>query len=492
MPSVFQYIPPTDSRRSRFSTLVSGEYARREKEYALALRYYRGEHDAQLVVEDEDDVDDNVFINLVKLAGDRTASFLFPKGVEFITDQAAVEKTEHELFLDDFVRASGGLKTLIKWALRGFLAGHTFIQVVDADPMPRMIVADPLSITVFWRADDQADVVWYESRYIVAGMTHIRDFVRSSPDKWMIYDYQQKDEAASRLGRDINEFTHHGRLDTIMNNDGEGLSYKLVKKTPFTHPHGPLLDTPHLPDPDSYYGMGEGREKTLQDTINRLASIRNQIARENAEPVDFLAGADASSIESGGGILSHPSPDARPYRLEMKGDLAGITSSIDRLVETYLALVRVVLLKGEAKDLQRVTNASVRTLFLDALAKNGILRSAYGDTLRKAADIALMMGYKRGLVSNPAGIKVTVDWPSPLPEDMTEIANMIALAQSGGYMSRKTAAEMVGLDWGREQAGIKEDNASDMLDKKQTLTIEAEAANMNNEKDVNGTLASAK
>src|SRR5690606_15065275 len=120
----------------------------------------------------------------------------------------------------------------------------------------------------------------------------------------------------------------------------------------------------------------------------------------------------------------------------------------------YLSIVRVVILKGDFKDLQRVTNAAVRTLFVDALAKNAQLQSSYGSGLEKIARLALLMSGDASLASKAESIDIKVKFHNPLPVDQTEISNINALAINAGYRSLRTAATELGDDWVFERAAI--------------------------------------
>ena len=181
----------------------------------------------------------------------------------------------------------------------------------------------------------------------------------------------------------------------------------------------------------------------------------------NAEPKDVLLGADIQEVEQrDGNLLTVSTAGADIKRLEIKGDMAGIGNVLDRLIEVYLNVVRVVLLKGEPVDLQRVTNAAVRTLFLDSLAKREILISTYSKGLKNMARTILLMGYLDGQIDRNLGdSRLDINFHVPLPVDLSEIANQNTLALQGGYMSQSTAATRLGLDWRYENQAI--DNNSD-------------------------------
>lgn len=466
MPSAIRYVPPTDAERGTFTGEVEQERRSRRTRYQLALEYYLGEHPSQIDYNpDEDEHDDNTVINLVQMTADRTVSFLFPQMPVIETDPSSIEDTEEEVWLKKFFESNGGLQALVKLGLRGFLSGHAFVRIKPQPAnkrgrknfYPIMTVLDPTSVTVYWRSDDVADVLWYEMRYLVGETVYIQDFV-NEPDRerWLIYTYK----SVSPLDNNSpfpGTATNHGSSSVIALDQLQFVDNGVFEQVGAPLIHGsnvpPIIEFAHLPHPDDYYGMGEFTQQTLQDTINRIVSLRNRLVSENADPVDVIIGADPEDVEKHQGMVTIVSPGAKVQRLELKGDLAGISGTLDKLIETYLAVARVVLLKGEAKDLQRVTNASVRTLFLDALSKNELLQSAYGLGLKKIAQLALSMGFAAGQISvSPEDVDITIHFPTPLPVDDTEIANQNAIMLNAKAMSKRTAANRMGLDWKFELA----------------------------------------
>lgn len=471
-----KYVPPTDKNRNSWVSEILVERLNRREEYRKAVDYYLGKHEQQLPTETDDDgniYDYNTIINLVRITADRTTSFVFSELPELVTDPTSEKDTDEEAYLKRFFEANGGLEVLSKWCLRGFLAGHTYMRLYPSPyegEYPVMAVLDPTTVTMFWKSNNVADVFWYEIRYWNGNQPMVEDIVRADDGKsWMVYTYEGK--ATKVIGMEYNHPTRHGEVGTLQLDRirfGTNL-FKLSDTYPFTSNVPPIIEVPHLPHPDSRYGLGEFRQKVLQDTINKMVGLRSKIIQENSQPVDVGTGFDPDDVSSSaGGLVTISNPNAKVSRLQLEGDLEGITSTIDKLIETYLAEARVVLLKGEAKDLQRVTNASVRTLFLDALAKNEVLRAAYGRGLRQIGKLALDMGFAAGLVKAPTeDLTITVKWPTPLPVDDVEIATINSMAV-GVYMSERTAATRLNLDPKFENEAMKAEREV----KNEQLTLE--------------------
>jgi hypothetical protein len=458
MPAAYKYLTPDNPERRDLATAVIQEAIKRRSTYQKALDYFEGRHPDMLDMDDPDEVDDNMRVNIIKQAAERTASFLFSSEPKLQIDRSTPDDTEQEKYLTAFLKENNALFKFVLWALRGFLAGHTYLRIHPRRPhdeYPRISVLDPTSVTVFWRADDHGDVVWYQQHFFEGRKLVLRDFVPDYENgRWVIYTYRpQVSESMLDQG---NVPTLHGS-SPVLHYDTSMLleNFEIAEVDIAYHESAicPLISTPHLPNPNSFYGLTEATDDnlSLQDAVNRLWSIANRIGRENASPVDVITGANIDDIDTGDDIYAIPSPTAKVSRLEMKSDMSPVMNTADKATEALLANMRVVLLKGEPKDLQRVTNAAVRTLFLDMLAKNNILRAAYGKSLIELGKLALAMSGKKWSRVN---YDITPIFANPLPTDLTEVANINALGVNGGYMAKRQAAENLDMNWTEQKSWI--------------------------------------
>lgn len=473
MPSATKYIAATHQERNVFHVPIVSERTRRRMAYRKAIDYYNGQHTPQLT---GDESTYNTYINMVKMTADRTVSFLFPDMPVVELDPNSIEPTNEEIWVKKLLDYNGGLSLLTKLGLRGFLSGHNFVKIVPGNPYPKIISLDPNSVTMFWRADDINDVLWYEVRYYAQGRIWIQDYVKIEDDLWAIVTYKTRIRNQELIGQAPgNVGEANATLDYL-----EFGADKFEHESTALHTSKipPIVAWSHYPNPDDIYGAGEFNQSDLQDLINRIASERNRIIRENSDPVDVLIGADADEIESHSNMYAISNPSAKVTRLQMNGDLTGLNNVLDKLIETYLSIARVVLLKGEAKDLQRVTNASVRTLFLDALAKNQVLQDVYKRSLSHIIRLCLEMAYADGEVEiNPDTIDITIGFASPLPVDMTEVVNTVNIAMNAGVMSKRTGRIKLNLDPAFEQAAItaeREDDRDYMIE----LTTQEDSDNI--------------
>jgi hypothetical protein len=430
-------------------------------DYERALQYYYGNHPLPITVEDNMP-DDNVVINMVRMVGDRTAQFLFPEPPKFETDIDSLEDTEEEIWLRELFEKSGGLAFFNRWAVRGYLSGHTFLRVMPPKfpgDQPFLTLYDPTQVVPYWDAENPSIVLWYELRYAVGEDFYMIDFYRKGLNSWGIDKYINRNRVDGAGGTFYERTVQQQSMlfRALWSTDLGAAGWELVQLGNWESNYPPIIDVPHLPDPDKPYGMSEVANLRLQDTINRIFSLMNMIVRKHSTPVDVITGADVDDVDnSTEDLFAIASPGAKVTRLELKGDLAAVDQALERAIIMYLALARVVLLRGEVADLQRVTNASVKTLFLDALAKNTLLWSSYSAALKIAAATALEIGYANRLITNnPVNLDIQVVRAEPLPTDMLEVAQINAMGITGGYMSRQDAATRLGLNWARTSSAIK-------------------------------------
>jgi hypothetical protein len=479
MPSALKYLPPTDAARNMYSEALAKERDARNTAYNTALQYYLGNQPEALEVA-EGEVNDNLIINMVRLTADRTASFLFPEVPKIQLARKSITPTEQENWVRRVIEESGGVGLLYLWVIRGFLAGHSFLRVKPGDPYPKIDVLDPRLVNVFWRADDVSDVMWYEIQYDVGDVRTIKDFVREGK-YWKIYTYQSIGEK-NQVDKLYQTRSHRGLAYSIQHLDFGAGNYELTGVETWTSSVPPVIDTPHLPPLDNYYGTSEASFEEIQNAINRTASSIFRIVRENADPIDVVTGSDAADIIDEGGIISISNPAASVTRLEMRTDLSSVQNTLDFLIEHYLSLVRVIIVRDGAAAFQRVTDAGVRTVFIDMISKNRVLQSSYGSTLRKVIQLCLEIGVAEAKIPGGGIEDVGVKWAETLPVNLSDKVSVIAAALDGGYISKRSAHEMADLTfttWEEEEAQIEKETQAALELARRRLEIESMGQDQN-------------
>lgn len=432
MPAVIKYLPPSDTKRTDFFSLMKDEKSKRKDAYNRAWDYYNGKQPSQLDRKDKEP-DDNVIINVTREAIDRTLSFLFPAMPIFELDPDTSEETPDEAWLRETWEANGGLALVLDMAMFGALSGQSYLRIMPADieltghPYPQVLTLDPSTVMSYWRADDMRVVVWHEICWQVGDAWYLIDFVKK-PDGWYLYQW--------------------------VNAKGyQSTGWELEKEEIWPlYNIAPIVYTKHLPYAGSFYGKAETEFLDLNDKLNLLASENNRIIRYHSSPKTVATGTDVDQITetSIDQLWAVKDPNAKVYNLEMKSELIAARAQADMYHDQYLSQSRVVILKGDVKDFQRVTNAGVRTVFLDMLSKNIILRSHYGRLLQQAARRLLILGGKGDRVPD-------ILHQDPLPTDDTERTNVANAERSMGIVSRQTVSQKFGYDWTNELTKMEEE-----------------------------------
>lgn len=439
------YIPPTDSRRFKLDLDGDKERRERHKLFTTNERYYNGDMDDPLIIDENDAVNDNVILSIIKQTVDRTLSFIFPDIPRFVIDPN-LDQNPQEKFIDDTLRINGGLVFLNGLAKNGALGGHNFIKIMKSDPtiessgdFPRLINLHPTQVTIYWDASDKARVLWYEIRYEAGENKYIEDTVFEGT-RWATTNYIRR---KGKTRWEINSDTEF--WDSILS---------------------PIVDSQHLPDPNRKYGDSDvdNALRKLNDGINRVASDVSRILRFHAFPKTVVTGVgsknDINQTEIGS-MYTIANPDAKVTNLEMESDLASSMNFLSFLKDDAYLTSRVVKVTGNVKDYQRVTNASIRSVYLDQLAKNELLRWSYGDLLQRLARRILLLGF------GSESIRPTILWQDPLPTDDTEAVNITAIERSLDIKSRETASKERGYDWESEKEKMTEEEKLPFIKEKE-------------------------
>lgn len=433
MPKAIKYLDPNDQNRPS-NQLLGTERDERRTQYATAHDYYTGNH-PRLLDRKEDEPDDNAIINLFKQSVDRTVTFLFPSMPSFELDPNRTEQSPEEKWLEDAWAANGGIALLHEMAYLGALSGHVYVRVLQADPFegeeyPQIIPLAPGSVVTYWQADNHKRVVWHEQRWTVDHDEYILDIVKR-PEKggWDLKQWVRTKGGAWELEDDRTEF--------------------------WRSPYGPIVHWQHLINPSKFYGLSEADNLDLNDKVNLIASENNRIIRYHSSPKTIGTGVNsAEEINRVGAdeMWTVGNEDAEIYNLEMKSDLRTAREHEQFLQDNYFAERRVVILRGEVKDFQRVTNAGVRTVFMDMLAKNSILRWNYGTGLREVSRRLMW------LYTGNDQLAPTVIHADPLPVDDTEAVNVAAIEHNMKIASRQTISTKRGYNWNIERQRMQQES----------------------------------
>lgn len=454
MPPVVQYVPPNDpTRNSQFNTV--NERLIRNQSYQKALDYYEGKQ-TKYLDRKEGEPDDNIVVNMFAEVVDRTISFLFPDMPTFKTDLADNAANPQEIWLKNCLEFSGGLGLMHEAGTNGSLAGHVFMKLYPAkqgQKYPTVFTLDPRTVTVYWDYRDIRNIVWIEIFWSAAftldgtatelsqAPTQYNEFLQDivfdpATNTWKIFDYS--------------------RPAGILTNPVVEGGWKVMAADTWDYPFAPVVHWKHGVNPNSFYGRGEGTHLYLGDKVNLIWSEVARIIRYYAGPKTVGIGVDADDVQETAldGFYGVPA-GSDVKNLEMHSDLASSQKAAEYFHDAYLAQSRVVVLKGSIKDFQRVTDSSIRTLFLDMILKSKVLKSHYGGGLREVARRLLVIG-------GQGDYDVDIVWPDPLPVDKAQQVLNAQVERSMNVVSRETVSESLGHNWKDEKSKI-EDESKDAV-----------------------------
>jgi len=423
MPAAKQYLNPNDNQRLSLLNDEAREIRERQQAYEKNLKFYLGDQPAQLDTP-TGEPDDNTIINITRMALDRMVSFLFPAVPTFELDTNTTSETEDERWLRQAWDANGGLAFLHKLALNAGLSGHAYVRIRrpssnQPHQFPQLINLNPTQMVTYWQADDMDSVLWHTLRWTGHRKEeHLLDTIWFPEQQvWQEHEW--------------------------MRVPGTGWRFVALDDWPF--PGGPVVEWQHLINPGDFYGLAEGDRK-LQEKINLVASELARIVRHFAAPKTIATGVAPDDIQETaiGDLWSTENPEAKIANLEMKSDLKASHELLQFFFDSYLNTVRTVILRGEVKDFQRVTNAGVRTVFLDMLSKNNLLRFVHGNGLQQISN------RMSAIAGRGATIVPEVMHADPLPTDDTERVNVAALEHSMNIVSRETLSTKRGYHWADE------------------------------------------
>jgi hypothetical protein len=450
MPAAKRYQTPGSSEARQ----QEDDYVRERNERRAAMieswNYYNGQHRLPLKP-DKTRADDNVILNLVGLAVDKSVAGILGtddrgmlRGVEFeVVDEAgepgfrglfrraraafaAERENPAQTYLDAVWSANRSNRWLANVMTTGAITGHVFVKVLPESyeqpgigMLPRLVNLNPANVGVYWDADDRERALWYRIEYGNTRQDIVRAVSESDGDLgyWWIMRYSRKTEG--------------GRWEQAQEPEQWPYSW------------APVVDWPNrAPSGWEFYGRDDlGGAGRVNDQINFVLSNVQRIIKYHAHPRTIVTGARLDDIKdtSINAVWSIPAPDAKVENLEMQSDLGSSMALYSALRRAFFDELQE-LDPGSVQDhLGQITNFGLRVLYNDTLAKYGAKRMVYGEALKR------LCGLLFALAGLPAETPVNVRWPDPLPNDPLQEAQALQIDALHG-MSNETYLERRGYE----------------------------------------------
>lgn len=439
MPGVTRYIADPNSRKKEVTDqedLWRIERTARINKIKLNWQYYWGDHQRHLT-DDGTNTDDNVVFNVYGQAVDDGVADLMstsasgvingptftiasdapPPMIVRVANQVMRAKPKlspEQQWLDGFWAANNKELLLHNLALMGGVTGHTFIKIVpnvypNADapalPYPRLILLDPLYISVFWQEGDKAKVLAYRIQYGPERDERRQDIVWEEPlpdaqaydaegnptemaGRWVIYQWQRKNTS---------RWT------------------ELVPPQAWEYAGSPIIQWQNLPNPMDFYGCEDvqGDDRRLNDSLNFVNSNIQRIIKYHADPKTIGTGVKQDEVFATGvdRFISTPNENAKIFNLEMMSDLSSSMNFAKTIRRGFFDGVSELDPATVEDQLGDLTNFGLRVLFGDKVRKAGTKRMMCGMGLTDINQTALEIG------GFGAATKPTIKWPDLLPSD---------------------------------------------------------------------------
>lgn len=405
--------------------LLPPDLLARRKELAGYRNYRAGKQDKQLKIKPMQ-IDDNITMNFTGLVIDRSVSMLFGKGLTFDYESDTVEE-----YLDTVWDANRKEILLHKIGLTGAESGTWYVKIIPdgkvykGKTVPRLVVLDPLLMSIETAQDDMETVTGYNITYMTQ---------------------KNGKEVVFREHTYLNE-SNQWQIDSgYVQHDRFVVEEEVIWQFDFP----PIIHGKNLPTIEMPYGDPDvtGDVIELQDRLNLTSSNISKILRLHAHPIlvgKGFAGGDALDIEPGKMVNTTETQDV--YAVEMQSDLASSQQYMMTMRQALFDVTRTVDISSMSDKLGALTNFGLRVLYQDALAKNETKKRLYGDAILELNRRLLLLA---GMGEDEGQIK----WADPLPVNEQEEVAGLTFDIQNELVSNETVSGIRGYNYEKESERI--------------------------------------
>lgn len=380
-------------------------------------------------------VDDNVLANFCRTIVDTSVGYLFGEDVTFSVDESR-ERNELEKWWDEVWEYNKKGVLLQRLATNGAICGHAFlkIRIDERHPYPRLVVIDPVNVTVHSAPDDYEDVIKYVIQWNGLDTT-------TDPKKQIAMVYRQTIEYNYESGTWVitDERTRSDRA-TLMT------GWELLAQEEWPFPWPPIIDCQNLPSANEFWGMADLEPDVvmLQEALNRSISNLNRILRIYAHPKMYTKGLNEAqqrqiSIDADG-MIHLPGQQGEINVLQTTPDLRASIEFYIKLREAIHQLSRTPeITTGKVDNIGPLAGVALRILYGPLLQKTLQKQLTYGYLLKEINRRLAEIG---GFGDNNIPI---LTWPEIVPSDPVAEGQSLMLDKQFGA-SDYTLLEKRGYD----------------------------------------------
>ena len=415
-------------------------------------KYYTGDQKRPLFVK-PNKADDNLIVNLVGLAVDRSVSHVLAGGVEFdLPEVSEAENADNpqQDYIDAVWELNKKALLLLNAEINSSVFGTGFMKIKPdgiTDPYsgemyPRLIALNPEYLTINADPQDQERIISYVVEYTI-GETTYRETTRLAQAD----DYEvPPEELTTWVIVNEKQNANTGRWETIDKSDW-----------PYKFPN--IVHWKNLPSIGSVYGSSDIDDILgMQDKSNfTISSIQKQV-RLQSHKQPWARGINKNDkLDVGPDTLIQLQSEAAELGiLDFQTDIAGSLAFSKDLRQSIFDIAREVDITSITDKIGALTNFGLRVLYTDALGKCDTKRLLFGEALQELNRRLLVLNGMEGELSRPG----EVQWQDPLPVNVIEKFQAQAEELAMGVVDKQTIAEENGRDWETIKARLDEEKAT--------------------------------
>ncbi len=425
----------TDWRNAIINRLVDWslpeEYVERRKVMVHRRNYRTGNQKKQLKTK-QGQPDYNIVMNFTGLVIDRSVSMLFGKGIDFDYGE---EENDNEEYLKRVWAANRKEILLHKFGLNGAEIGTWYCKVIpegveyQGKLYPRLVCLDPMLMTIETKPDDIETVTAYIITYMVEreGKPQVfQERTTRQDSTWLIESGIFKNKKFIPETSEVWEFDFP-----------------------------PIIHGQNLINVESVYGDPDVTDDVdeLQDMLNKTSGNVSKIIDIHGHPHTVGEGLNSKEpIDVEPGRMTLVPTGAKVYNVEMQSDLASSMGYMLAMRQALFDITRTVDLSSFADKLGSLTNFALHVLYQDALSKNDSKRQLYGDAL-------LELNRRLLILAKMTPEEGHIEWPEPLPENVTEEIAGLTFDLQNGLVSKETVSEKRGYVYSSEDEKIQREKS---------------------------------